>query len=200
MKASANKDLIRTFYRKLFIEQDLRWIIQSVHEDYIQYSPHLPTGRSALLQVLEFLKQQPKTNSDRPEFLLIEEGDYVASLWYAVVGGKRRAIIDLFRLKEGKLAEHWDATEESMNSPMENEPCDTSDKLKEAAVRFVREHNPNIEIARIIREDNVAMVQSHVVKEYVLYTVIIFKNNVIYDFREVRQSIPASMPHQNGMI
>jgi predicted SnoaL-like aldol condensation-catalyzing enzyme len=205
MISNSNKELIREFYKKVFVEHDSEWVTQHVKEDYIQHSPHLPSGRPALLQSLDYLKHLPKSNSARPSFCLIEDKDFVASLWYAVIGGTRKAIVDLFRIQQGQLAEHWDATAESVDEPMQVTSSQFNDTsaIRKSSTRFVEQRDPSAQIIRTVAEQNTAMVQSrsaNVDGDMVIYTFITFANNVIVDFREVSQRIPDSMPHDNGMI
>jgi predicted SnoaL-like aldol condensation-catalyzing enzyme len=204
MNTISNKELVRQCYKKIFVDHDSQWILDHVLEDYIQHSPHLPTGRAGLLQALEYLRQAPKSNAESPTFLIIEEGNYVASLWYAMVAGTRKAIIDLFRIEHGKLAEHWDATQESDQDPMNiNQHQVTKDVIRTAATTFVKERDEFATIVRTVSDENVVLVQSTTANEnnaYAVYTIIVFNNNIVADFREVKQRIPDSMPHKNGMI
>jgi predicted SnoaL-like aldol condensation-catalyzing enzyme len=204
MNTISNKDLVRECYRKIFVDYDSQWILDHVTENYIQHSPHLPTGRTGLLQVIEHFKRAPKNNAERPIFLIIGEESYVASLWYAVVAGSRKAIVDLFRIEHGKLAEHWDATQESDQEQMIIQQHQfAGEAIKTAAATFVNERDPFATIVRTINDENVVLVQSTTTNgntSFVIYTMIVFNNNIISDFREIKQRIPDSMPHKNGMI
>lgn len=205
MNSHSNKELVLEFYKKVFTEHDSQWVVAHVIENYIQHSPHLPTGRSALLQAVDYLKQLPKSNSERPSFFVIEEGDYVAVLWYAVIAGKRKAIADLFRIEQGRLAEHWDAAEESNEEPMYTVSGQNDDVIaaRKAASELITQRERSAKIIRTIIERNVAMIQarvSEVGEDHVLYTFISINDNKVTDFRQVKQRIPGTMPHKNGMI
>jgi predicted SnoaL-like aldol condensation-catalyzing enzyme len=204
MNTISNKELVRQCYKKIFVDYDSQWILDHVAEDYIQHSPHLPTGRTGLLQVIEHLKQAPKTNAERPTFLIIGEENYVASLWHAFVAGSRKVIVDLFRIERGKLAEHWDATQESDQEQMIIQQHQfAGEAIKMAATTFVKERDQFATIARTINDENVVLVQATTTHEnstFVVYTIIVFNNNTVADFREIKQRIPDAMPHQNGMI
>jgi predicted SnoaL-like aldol condensation-catalyzing enzyme len=204
MNTISNKELVRQCYKKIFVDHDSQWVLDHVMEDYIQHSPHLPTGRAGLLHVLEYLRQAPKSNAERPTFLIIADESYVASLWYAVVAGSRKAIVDLFRIEHGKLAEHWDATQESDQEQMIIQHHQfTGGSIKTAAATFVKERDPFATIVRTINDENVVLVQSTTTHEnsmFAVYTIIVFNENLVADFREIKQCIPDSMPHKNGMI
>jgi predicted SnoaL-like aldol condensation-catalyzing enzyme len=131
------------------------------------------------------------------------EENYVASLWYAVVGGSRKAIVDLFRIEHGKLAEHWDATQESDQEQMIIRQYQFAGEAIKTAATFVKERDQLATIVRTIKDENVVLVQSMTTYENstsVVYTMIVFNKNLVADFREVKQRIPDSMPHKNGMI
>lgn len=81
-----------------------------VAADYIQHSPYLPGGRAGLFHLLDELAKIPD-NVFRPVRVL-EDDDLVLvhSAWIA--GGIARAVVDLFRVEDGLLVEHWDAMQE----------------------------------------------------------------------------------------
>lgn len=81
-----------------------------VAEDYIQHNPHAGAGRAGLRAFIENLlaggmpdvePQSEGGQSDR----LIAEGDIVV---YQKIF-RDGMLVDIFRLKDGKLQEHWDA-------------------------------------------------------------------------------------------
>jgi len=61
--------------------------------------------------MLEFLKSlpQPAEHGPSPIIRVIADGDFVAVHLDIKFMGKRMAVIDLFRLQNGLIAEHWDA-------------------------------------------------------------------------------------------
>ena len=108
-----NKALVHTFYREVIGQQNKELADQLVTEDYIQHNPMVKTGKEGLMETLAFLKQMPRPdNPVNPIVRTIAEGDYVALHLSVNLGGIQRVVIDLFRLEDGRLAEHWDAIED----------------------------------------------------------------------------------------
>lgn len=78
-------------------------------EDYIQHNPVIPSGRQALV---DFLKPilKPRSIADGIEGLkfLIAERDIVVLVLTRMQDGRDMVLFDVFRVKDGKVAEHWD--------------------------------------------------------------------------------------------
>ena len=77
-------------------------------ESYIQHSPHVPDGRDAVLSLFaKRFKNSPKITTSVKR--TASEGDLVWIHQHV----KRtpedlgRAVINIFRMKDGKFAEHW---------------------------------------------------------------------------------------------
>lgn len=111
MGTNFNKTIVRDCYRKIIRDLDLSLVDTYIHEDYIQHSPTVKTGRAGILEMLQFLKTLPKPNVPGPSPVLrvIGDGDFVAVHLDITFTGKQMAVIDLYRLQNGQLAEHWDA-------------------------------------------------------------------------------------------
>jgi predicted SnoaL-like aldol condensation-catalyzing enzyme len=106
-----------------------------VREDYIQHSAMGKGGRQGLFEMIEFLKTlPPSTETKSPVKRLIGDGDMVTIELEIAFMGKRMMVIDLFRIQDGMLAEHWDAvqeiTEEQLDDHAINELADTSANKK----------------------------------------------------------------------
>ncbi|MWB78251.1 hypothetical protein GLS40_09460 [Pseudooceanicola sp. 216_PA32_1] len=77
--------------------------------DYIQHNPAVPTGAEPLLGVLPALKDSGFTAEPHR---IIAEGDFVVThATYGnaqVFGADTLVAFDVFRIEDGKVAEHWD--------------------------------------------------------------------------------------------
>jgi predicted SnoaL-like aldol condensation-catalyzing enzyme len=105
---AANLELVTTAYQALFGDHDLTALTRYWAEDYIQHNPTAPTGRDGLQQFLASLgfDQGPKTTLN---FLrTAADGDLVWLYSVADTGQGDTAIIDIFRVENGLIAEHWD--------------------------------------------------------------------------------------------
>ena len=79
---------------------------------YTQHNPVIDDSKDGLTAFFrEFWKKHPKTEYDLKR--IIAEGDLVAIHYHWVVepGVFERAIVDIFRIEDGKLVEHWDVVQ-----------------------------------------------------------------------------------------
>jgi predicted SnoaL-like aldol condensation-catalyzing enzyme len=107
-KEAANKALVVAAYQSLFGDKDLSSLDKYFREDYIQHNPLVPTGREALRQVLLSLGFD-KAPKSKVEFVRVAaEGDLVWIHTHAMWAGAESVIVDIFRVEDGKIAEHWD--------------------------------------------------------------------------------------------
>lgn len=104
-----NKQLVLDFYQQLFGDKDLGAIERYVAEGYIQHNPAVPTGRAALRAFAErVLANAPPSRADVRR--AAAEGDLV---WLhtrnpTAAQGKPAAIVDIFRVQDDRIVEHWD--------------------------------------------------------------------------------------------
>lgn len=111
-----NKQLIIDFYAKVFGQGDIDFAKAVIAEDYIQHNPMVKTGREGFFEFMTMLSQLPQTKNPKPPFLrFIHEGDFVAVHSQVEFMGKENASLDLYRLEEGVISEHWDASQEIVN-------------------------------------------------------------------------------------
>jgi steroid delta-isomerase-like uncharacterized protein len=120
MTIEANKTVVRRYYEEVLNTGHVNVLAELAVADYAEHDP-LPgqgTGRDGLRDRVELLR-----GAFRPHFTIediIAEGDKVAVRWTnrgthvgAFIGlpatGKAFVIagIDIHRLREGQLAEHW---------------------------------------------------------------------------------------------
>ncbi|MFV0465437.1 MAG: ester cyclase [Lachnospiraceae bacterium] len=105
----AEKEMIREFYERFFNQHDVEAADDYVREDYIQHNPGVPQGREGLKNAF---RDKFKSN---PEFHLridkmIQEDDMVVVYLKNLNsdGTTKVRVVDIYRVLEGKLAEHWD--------------------------------------------------------------------------------------------
>lgn len=104
-----NKEVIRKFYQEFFNDHIVESADKYVREDYIQHNPGVDQGRESLKSAFA-----DKFVSD-PDFrlniqMLIAEKDMVAVYLKNVdpQGNTKCRVVDIYRLEDGMLAEHWD--------------------------------------------------------------------------------------------
>jgi Uncharacterized protein conserved in bacteria len=105
-----NKEVILNLYENVFNRHDFSRIREYMHEDYVQHNPKVPSGLKGFVSCFRdghFVKF--------PDFKvyikhIIEDGNMVAVHTHAVSapGDIGSAVVDIYRLEDGKVAEHWD--------------------------------------------------------------------------------------------
>lgn len=109
LKQVRNKAVATAFVDEFFNKKNLAAAEQFLTEEYTQHNPGVPTGRKALLEFAsEFLKGNPQLSLEIKR--VAAEGDYVYLHGHLKLnptdGGS--AVVDIYRLEDGKIAEHWD--------------------------------------------------------------------------------------------
>lgn len=108
-----NKIIIRDFYRRAVGQGEITFAEEIIADNYIQHSPMVKPGKAGLLEALQYMKQMPKPATTSTPFMrLIAEGNYVVTNLSFGWGDEQKAVIDLFRLQGGQIAEHWDAIQD----------------------------------------------------------------------------------------
>lgn len=108
-----NKQIIIDFYTKVLGQGDVTLANSMITEDYIQHSPTVKTGKVGFMEFMSFLSQLPKSESPaKPFFRFICDSSFVAVQLSIEFMGQQRSVLDLFRIENGMLAEHWDASED----------------------------------------------------------------------------------------
>lgn len=118
-------------------------------DNYIQHSPRVKDGKSRFLEFLEKLQKLPKPeNTSKPFYRYIVDDNFVAVHLQIEFLSNEYAVLDLFRLENGKIAEHWDASElidsstntiEAVKGTVEIKGAPLTAKNKELAKAFVQE-------------------------------------------------------------
>ena len=107
------RTIAQTFYAEILGKFNFELAHQLIAEDYIQHNPQLKTGREGVLEAISFLKTlPPKPSAASPIQLIFEEGPFAVVFLLLEMGGQPKAIMDLFRVEDGQLAEHWDCIQD----------------------------------------------------------------------------------------
>ena len=110
-----NKSLVRDFYTTVLIHRDVDAAPRFLRPDYIQHNPKVPTGLKGFMDTFRgrFAQQLP-ADYKRELLNVVAENDlvviYVRQTWTSRDGKQNKALgFDMFRVQDGKIAEHWDA-------------------------------------------------------------------------------------------
>ncbi len=112
-----NKKLIIDFYSKVFGQVNEKFADSVIADNYIQHNPMVKTGKTGFMEFLAILKQMPKPEHPKKPFMrFISEGNFVAVHSQIEFMGKENAVVDLYRIQNGLISEHWDAVQEIVDS------------------------------------------------------------------------------------
>lgn len=110
----ANRALVLDAMTSLFQHRDPLAVDRLYTADYIQHNPHIPQGREALSKLVAQL----------PPGLFYEPGMVIAQGAYVAIHGRIRGwapnpqvVVDIFRVEDGRLAEHWDVLQDEVPTP-----------------------------------------------------------------------------------
>lgn len=111
-KTAANKALARSFVDDILVNgrmDKLQGYYDGDH--YVQHNPQIGDGLSGLGQALgEWAKQGITMKYDKTH-LVLGSGNFVLTASEGTLAGKPTVFYDLFRIDNGKIAEHWDTIE-----------------------------------------------------------------------------------------
>src|SRR5262245_57436851 len=104
-----DKKIVAAFYDAAVSQKDFEKASQDLGACYTQHNPLAADGREGFKGFIAFLKD--KFPNNRSEIKRIfADGDYVIVHVHAVrePGTRGNAIVDIFKLENGKVVEHWD--------------------------------------------------------------------------------------------
>lgn len=106
-----NKKLVTDFYQKIFGDHDFTNIDHYLLPTYIQHNPNVADGAEAFEKAIKgWLKDAPKKKVDVQH--IAAEGDLVfIHIRNVLPDEKIQSVIDIFRIENKKIAEHWDVHE-----------------------------------------------------------------------------------------
>ena len=123
-KLAANKKLVYDCWREMLEAGHIELADKYLAENYMQHNPNVPTGRKGFVESFsKFAQPKPILDTIKaPVIAIVAEGDLVVisfagkfpdpadstktytSTWFG-----------MFRIENGKLAEHWDGAQKTKN-------------------------------------------------------------------------------------
>lgn len=111
-KTAENKVLVENFVKDVLMGQNPDKLTSYFDGDhYIQHNPFIADGLSGLGKALEEWAKQGITMQYDKVHLVVAEGNFVLTVSEGTLGGAHTSFYDLFRVENGKIAEHWDILE-----------------------------------------------------------------------------------------
>jgi len=108
--SKSNKDIVLEVLKRTFIDRDRTAVEEYFDANYKQHNPVIPDGPQAIARMiptLPGLTYEPGMAVSEGDLVMVH-GRYVG--W----GPKPLIAVDIFRLKDGKLVEHWDVMQEEV--------------------------------------------------------------------------------------
>lgn len=105
-----NKEIVLKFYDEVFNGWHVEKIDEYIDENYKQHNPTVEDGLVGFKKFMEkFLSFKPHMEISQ----VLEDGDLVCVFFKCTMqaNGMENKVFDLYRVKNGKLVEHWDCVQ-----------------------------------------------------------------------------------------
>jgi predicted SnoaL-like aldol condensation-catalyzing enzyme len=105
-----NKAIVREAFEALFNKRDYASAERFWSPKYIQHSAHIPPGRDGLFNLI---RSAPAEEHYEPGVMLAEGNFVMVHGRYSGIGQPANwIVVDIVRLEDGVLAEHWDVIQD----------------------------------------------------------------------------------------
>jgi predicted SnoaL-like aldol condensation-catalyzing enzyme len=108
----ANRRLVSAVYEHVLKPLDSSRVDEFFAPDYIQHNPIAASGASGLKTFLDWARSTSPGATHEVK-RMFADGDHVIAHVHVVInpGDRGNAVIDIFRIENGRVAEHWDAAQ-----------------------------------------------------------------------------------------
>ena len=122
--ADQNKAVVSRFYNDVFVNHDMSHIDEHMRDDYIQHNADCPQGKAGFLDFFgtifravpdfSYTLKRMVGDGDIVMTYSTTTGTHTGGEWLGQEATGNRLsfdVVDIFRLEEGKIAEHWDVAD-----------------------------------------------------------------------------------------
>jgi len=110
--SKSNKEIVLEVLKRSFIDRDPTVVEQYFGASYKQHNPVIPDGPSAIAKIIPTL-----TALTYESGMAVADGDLVMVHGrYTGWGPRPMVAVDIFRVNDGKVVEHWDVMQEEVSA------------------------------------------------------------------------------------
>lgn len=106
-----NTEIVIKFYEEVFNAWDVSKLDEYMRDDYIQHNPTVENGKEGFIRFTErFFAGKPHMEICK----IFENDNNEVCVFFKctmTVNGGVNKVADIYRLEDGKLAEHWDVVQ-----------------------------------------------------------------------------------------
>lgn len=107
-----NRLLITSFMNEVLVDGKLHRMADYIHADgYLQHSPTVQDGLDGLRHAIDRRTAEGTAFRYLKAHKILVQGNFAATLSHVEIVTDEWAVIDIFRMKGGKIVEHWDVQE-----------------------------------------------------------------------------------------
>jgi predicted SnoaL-like aldol condensation-catalyzing enzyme len=116
---AANKALVIKVLTELFVDQDASALDRYYTDSLIQHNPRIPDGT-------DVLRARVMGHTTHQTGVITADGDIMTVHGrYEGLGPKPMVGVDIYRVEDGRIAEHWDVLQEEVSPTASGHPMFT---------------------------------------------------------------------------
>lgn len=118
-----NRAIVTDFAHRFYDLRDVRGAFERhVASDYVQHNPGIADGREAAIRALEPLFGQPGARFEVKRIIVDGAFALIHLRGRSSPNEPGGAVADIYRLKDGRIVEHWDALQPIQSSTVNPHP------------------------------------------------------------------------------
>lgn len=111
-----NIEVVKRFYEEVFNAHDISKLDEFMRDDYMQHNATVEDGKEGFIRFTQmFFGLKPKMEICK---IFANDNDEVAVFFKCTceANGSVNKVVDIYRLQDGLLAEHWDVVEHDVGN------------------------------------------------------------------------------------